>query len=344
MLLNTVPYFKKTENRVCAVWGRGEIGKELEEKGIKVYYLGARSYFDLGVIGKYKKVIEDFSPDVQVNYLIHADIFGRFFARIFGVKRIVSYIREIYINKYHYYFDRFTLWLVDFLLTNSKTTLDIYQNKLSFPKKKSDVITNGVNLEIVRPNEEAVELREKLEISNDDFVLLCIARLHKYKNHDTLIKAVKRIKEEGEIKIKLLLCGVGEEKENLVSLSNELGVSGEVLFLGKRTDVYNLISISDSFVLSSNREGMSNALLEAMTIGCPCLVSANECNLELIKDGINGFTFRHGDDKDLFDKIKLIYKNRELANNFAKQARLDIENDYDIKKIIQALDDFLEKI
>jgi len=139
MLLQLLPRMQaELENRVCAVMGRGEIGKKLEKIGIKVYYLDLKNIFDLGVIWRYRKVLKNFNPDIQVNYLIHADIFGRIFGNIFGVKKIISYIRCVQITKASKKFflgEKFTLFLSNFILTNSETTRNFYINKLKIKKE-----------------------------------------------------------------------------------------------------------------------------------------------------------------------------------------------------------------
>jgi hypothetical protein len=81
------------ENYVCCVRGHGPIGKQLEKKGVPVQYLEFKNILDLGVIYRFYKSIEKIQPDILVTYLIHADLYGRVFGRLFGVKKIVLQIR-----------------------------------------------------------------------------------------------------------------------------------------------------------------------------------------------------------------------------------------------------------
>ncbi len=342
MLLKTVPFLKNTENAVCVFKGRGEIGKELERKGVKVYYLDMKGYWDLGAIKRYKKVVENFRPDTQVNYLIHADIFGRIFGKRYGVKKVVSYIRNRHSNFIYSFPDKFTLKKADFLLTNSRTNLLFYREKYNFPKDKSACIPNGVEMKD-RPAEEKLKnLKNELELNNE-FIITCVARLHKQKNIDTLIRAGQMLAREND-NFKILLIGDGKERENLEKLARKLNIADKVEFPGKRDDVWEILNISHLFVLPSSKEGMSNALLEAMVAGLPAVVSDIEENKELVDSGKNGYTFKVRDENDLAQKIKLLKQDKQKRTITGEASKEKIKENYDINKVINSLDEFLYQL
>lgn len=342
MILNTIPYLKKTENRVCAVKGKGEIGKELEKKGVKVYYLEMNGWMDLGVIKRYKKVISDFEPNMQINYLIHADVFGRIFAKNFGVNKLVSFIRNNYKNGLHKFLDKITINRSDYLLTNSEYVLYQYIKKYSYLQGISGCIPNGVEIKNNIADDGKLKLLSKeLNLSENDFVFTCVARLHPQKNHLTLIKAVKLLKERGKKNIKVLLCGDGVERDNLKRIIKELEVENHVIFLGTRSDVVNVLQISDVFVLPSLHEGMSNALLEAMAYSVPAIVSSIPENKELISHNENGLVFNVGDAESLAENMLIAIADPKKMNELSEKSRELIENKYDIKKVIDKLDSFL---
>ncbi|MDD5528249.1 MAG: glycosyltransferase [Patescibacteria group bacterium] len=338
MLLSTLPYLQSAEHAVCVLKGKGEIGKALEEKGVKVFYLEMKNYFDFGAIKRYKDVVKNFQPDLQVNYLIHADIFGRLFAKKAGVKKLVSYIRNRHTNPLFKVLDFLTLSSVDYLLTNSSAVLDFYRRVYHFPAARSSFIANGIDLAPL-PEFDREKLKAELGIDGDDFVIISAARLHKQKDLPTLLRALAIVKEKGFIKPKLLLAGIGSEKEELEQLARALDSEDNVKFLGIRQDVPNLLAIAGAFVLPSLHEGMSNALLEAMKEGCPAIVSAIPENAELIKDKENGLTFIPGNETELAEKIMAVAASPLVAGKLADKAKITVAG-YDIKKIIKQLDDF----
>lgn len=342
MLLKTIPYIKDTENRVCVVYGRGAIGKKLEQRGIIVYYLDVKSFFDFSVFKKYKKVMSDFNPDIQVNYLIQADIFARIFAKIFGAKKVVSYIRNKYKKSLFIFLDKITLKKVDYLLANSKTVLDVYREKYDFIREKSGYIPNGVVAENFLPQFNKNELKKELGIEENDFVIVNIGSLHEQKDHPTLLRAINILKEKRIKNLKLFICGEGERERGLIKLRDELGLANEVSFLGIRRDKYEILSIANLFVLPSRYEGMSNALLEAMNTALPLVVSDIPENRELIKNNIHGFTFKTGNVDDLVEKMSYLINDREKGKIMGAEARKRIVKKYDIRKVIEDLNNFLK--
>ncbi len=343
MLLKTLPYLEKTENVICVLKGRGEIGKQLEQKGIKVYYLDMKNYFDIGVISRYKKVVKEYEPDIQVNYLIHADVFGRILAKKFGAGKVVSYIRNRYTNFTFSFLDRITLRKVDYLLTNSQANLGFYREKYDFPKNRSACIPNGIKIDNEIDSEALGKLKQEFDIFRDEFIITCVARLHKQKNIDTLVRAAQKLQERS-LNFKVLICGEGRERENLKVLAKKLSLQDNILFLGNRDDILNILNISDVFVLPSAKEGMNNALLEAMDAGLPCVVSDIEENKELIKDGQDGYIFWTRDYRDLAKKLLKIKDSEQKREKMGKNAQSKVKENYNIDKIIKVLDGFLYSI
>jgi glycosyltransferase involved in cell wall biosynthesis len=338
MLLSTLPYLNGAEHAVCVMKGKGEIGLKLEEKGIKVFYLEMKGYYDFGVIQRYREVVRDFQPDMQVDYLIHADIFGRIFAKRAGVKKLVSYIRNRHIKPLFRIFDFFTLSAVDYLLTNSRAVLDFYRHIYHFPAARSAFITNGIDL-TASPEFDREKLKSELGVGGDDFVIISTARFHRQKDLSTLLRAVAIVKEKGFVRPKLLLANTGPEKEKLEELARVLNLSDDVKFLGIRQDIDDLLRIAGAFVLPSRHEGMSNSLLEAMKAGCPAIVSAIPENIELIRDKENGLSFPAGNETALAEKLMAVAASPLVADKLIQGAKVTVA-DYDIQKIIAQLNAF----
>ncbi|HUT22284.1 MAG TPA: glycosyltransferase [Candidatus Bipolaricaulota bacterium] len=339
MLLKTLPGLKKTENMVCCLKGRGDIGRQLEQKGVSVRYLEAQSKFDLCAIWRYRKVIKDFKPDVQVNYLIHADIFSRIFGKLFGVKKIIAFIRNKHLDlPFLMKLDRLTKNKVNFFLFNSNAVRNFYHEKMGVPENKTKVIPNGVNLEKFQTSANVSEKCRELGLDENDFVIINVARLYPSKRQIDILRAIKKLNDP---KIKYLQISVGEEENALKNFVEANGLSEQVKFLGYRSDVVELLKCSDLYISAAAHEGMSNSLLEAMAAGVPCVVSDIEENKELIENKATGLTFKVKDAADLAEKMNWAIRNGESMRSFSDHAKKMVECKYDIKKVIEMLDEFL---
>ena len=180
--------------------------------------------------------------------------------------------------------------------------------------KKYKVIPNGVDIQEL----EKARVLEGFEGK----IITCVARLEAQKNYETLIKAMNHLKG-----CTLLIVGEGSKRKELENLVEEEGLTEKVKFLGNRSDVPSILKRTDVFVLPSKTEGMSNALLEAMALAKPCVVSNIPQNTALIKNDENGLTFKTTDYKDLAKKISQAKKSHGL------KAKQTIKKEYDINKI-----------
>lgn len=151
------------------------------------------------------------------------------------------------------------------------------------PSERIFTLPNGVDLRVHRPAtaEGRARLREQLGLTPDRFVGVFVGRLHPVKDVDTLLKAAAIVPE-----LELVIVGDGPERTRLEAAAARLGVHSRVRFHGFSSRVVDVLRAADAFLLSSHGEGMSNALLEAMACGLPCLVSRSVGGArELLGDG-----------------------------------------------------------
>lgn len=154
----------------------------------------------------------------------------------------------------------------------------------------------GINTERLTKSENAIDIRKELGLSPDDFVVISVGELNKNKNQKVIIKAIAQLNDP---KIHYILCGKGDQLENLQNLVKDCGLEDKVHFLGYRKDVVDIISQADVFAMPSKREGLPVASLEAMYCGLP-LVNSNIRGLEdVTENGKSGFTC-DPDDVDAF--------------------------------------------
>ena len=143
-----------------------------------------------------------------------------------------------------------------------------------FGKKSSYVLVkNGIDVEKFRFDiERRYRLREEMDISTDEIVVVQVGRLVPVKNHAFMFEVIARAQNEGT-KCKLLVVGDGPDRSKLEQRAAKLGIMQSVLFLGLRSDIPAILSASDVFVMPSLYEGLGIAAIEAQASGLLTLVS-----------------------------------------------------------------------
>ena len=149
----------------------------------------------------------------------------------------------------------------------------------------------------------------KLQRAEGQFVLVFVGSLTQRKNITPLIKALANASQ-----MSLVLCGRGSQGTELEQLTRELGLSKRVLFLGHVESPRDVVESSDLLVIPSLAEGLPLVVLEAASIGKPCLMSNIAVHRELSKIGI-GTTFDHRRFSDFEGKVFEIFSDNRREQN-----------------------------
>ena len=159
-------------------------------------------------------------------------------------------------------------------------------------------------------------------VNNRDKTIVSVGRLHPQKNLGLLIDAFARISNTFS-DYSLDIYGDGEMKDELQLKINDLGLNGKIHLNSSRKDIFDCIRSASLFVLSSDYEGMPNALMEAMALGLPCI--STDCRpggaRTLIQDGINGYIVPIKDIEALASKMMFLLNNKEISERIAAEAR-----------------------
>lgn len=162
--------------------------------------------------------------------------------------------------------------------------------------------------------------RRELGFREDDFLLLTVAEMTRNKNHITILRALSLLRKEPEFEhMHYLICGRGEVWGELAEKARYLTIADHVHFLGYRTDAPELYRCSDLFVFMPYREGLSVALMEAMSCALPIICTAIRGNTDLIDDGVSG-VFSENDEKVLAQHILALYRDPARREALGKGA------------------------
>jgi glycosyltransferase involved in cell wall biosynthesis len=189
--------------------------------------------------------------------------------------------------------------------------------ELGFSDGKIRLITNGVEVP-----EHARFDRPFSYAEGDCMNLIYCGRLSREKSLETLIEAAAKLGERGfPCKVHLVggTYGGRDVTPELKALAARLSDKVSVEFYGAQKEVARYYLSGDAFVLPSVSEGMSNALLEALSYGMPCVASRILPNEALIEDNVNGLLFRQGDVEDLARQLELLARDQKQDSNMSQR-------------------------
>lgn len=210
---------------------------------------------------------------------------------------------------------KFMIVIRDLLYNRANCIIEQTMNNKNYFKgkklNKTEVIYNPVHM---KPEMVGISLQtiKKKKIVN-------VGRLFKQKNHKLLIEAfsIFNAKHPG---YKLVIYGEGDERITLEKIIEDLGLQSCVKLLGNSNSIFEEIKDAELFVLSSNFEGMPNALIEAMCLGLPCISTKVSGAVDLIQDGVNGVLVDINNKNQLASAMAHLLTNSQLKYDMGKKA------------------------
>lgn len=201
-------------------------------------------------------------------------------------------------------------------------------------QKKSVILMNPLLGDFSKSRYEGTRKKE----------IVTVGRLHAVKNHELLIRAFSCVNVEYP-ELKLTIYGDGEHKEQLEQLIKTLHLEQKIQLPGHCDDVANTIDKSLLFALTSNTEGMPNALLEAMAMGLPVISTDCPCGgpAMLIQNGVNGLLIPVGDEEALVKAIRTLIDKPQYADQLGREAE-KVKELYAPEKVYKMWNDYIEKV
>lgn len=181
------------------------------------------------------------------------------------------------------------------------------------PQERIQVIYNAIE-PLPADLRTRAEIRQELEMHQDDQIIITVGRLVKWKGVESLIQLLPQLDNA----VKLLIVGDGPEKNKLTELAEHFNVTRRVKFTGAcpRKHVLELLRAADVFVLNTGYEGFSHILLEAMMTGTPVITTSVCGNPELVEHQQNGLLVNPGDLTEIFQAIASLLHNRTRQEHY----------------------------
>lgn len=213
----------------------------------------------------------------------------------------------------------------------------------------------GLDTNKMQPSIDINLKKLELKLPTDRLILLSTGELIKRKNHETIIRAIGKLKSECSelaksdgIKFHYVICGHGKLEEYLKKLAIDLQVNDHISFLGYREDIMDIYQIADLFLFPSFQEGLPMALLEAMSYGLPVICSNIRGSRDLMRANAKspldycegGILVAKADDVPAYSKaIQLLLDDHNKRQEMGKKNSLRA-TDFSV----QTVKDCMEKI
>jgi glycosyltransferase involved in cell wall biosynthesis len=206
------------------------------------------------------------------------------------------------------------------------------------------VIYNGINLSRLTADKEGVqEVRQRLALPPDGKVVGMMARMFPVKNHAAFLQAAALINQVMP-DTRFALLGDGPLRSHLEDMSRELGLGSRVTFWGEQQGVSTYISAFDIAVLTSDTEGCSNALLEAMALGKPVVATDVGGNREVVNHGETGFLVPRGNPEALAEAIIALLRDPDTAVAMGQRAKEMIISRFSLESMVRQYESLYQDI
>ncbi len=320
----------------------GEVSRSLSEKGIPVEVNGVSKLLSGEAAAKGKKFMRFLRRnrmDVVVTYHHDADIWGGVFSRLAGVPVVISSRRDMgyQLERKHIHFYRYCQGLFSSFITVSHAVGRTVSERERIPGRKITVIHNGIDLNGVGCEDtDTAGLREKYGIARESFVIGTVGSFRPIKGQAYLADAARVIIERGH-RIHVVMVGDDTTEYALEVKKRIARWGGEpyFTFTGEQKNVWPFLSLSDVFVLPSETEGFSNALVEAMACGKPVVAAETGGNPEIVRHGETGLLFAPRDVESLVRDVLQILTDESLRGALAGNARRAIEEGFTLDAMVR---------
>jgi glycosyltransferase involved in cell wall biosynthesis len=282
-------------------------------------------------------------PDIVHFFLPRPYVFGSFAAELAGHRLRLMSRRSLtdYRAKYPLLggIERILHRRTFGILGNSQAVIDQLVREVD-DRRKLALLHNGIELASPAVTGSRRRTRDRLQIPDDAFVITVIANLIAYKGHRDLIAALELIKDRlpapGAPGSWRLLAigrddGIGAA---LQAQAQALGLAENILWLGERGDVDELLAAGDLFVLPSHQEGFSNALLEAMAARLPVVATAIGGNRDAVVENETGLLVPPRDPRALAAAIASLAGDCGLRRSFGEAGRRRVEQHFSLQACV----------
>jgi glycosyltransferase involved in cell wall biosynthesis len=332
----------QVEMEVAPMHGRGVFADALEKEGVRVHLL-SRGKFPPAYLWSLPRLLHRGCFDVVHFHLFGSNWIGKPLAALCGQRILVNHDhcndRARAGNPAATFVDAATNRLSSHICAVSRSTRDDVIERENIDPSRISHVANGVDTERFAPADAKARAAARRELGLPDgaVVVAGLGRLHPQKNWPLFLQVAARFPDA-----RFVIAGAGPEESSLRKIIADQKMAN-VQLAGFR-DTRIVLAAADVFLLTSDYEGTPMTLLEAMSSGVPCVVSAVDGCLEILGDGLGGVTAQPGDAEDFVDKLKLFVESVDLRQKQGTAARAKAVSSFDARIQVREIESLYARL
>lgn len=323
----------------------GQLTEQLARAGVPVIVNNVTKILSLDALRKgvlFYRFLKKEKIDIVVTYHHDADIWGGLIARLSGVPVVIASRRDMgyQLQAKHILYYRLFHCIYSKFIAVSEAVKKIVAQREWIPFDKIQVIYNGLDISLYEKDNDAAGIRKELGIPASAPVVGMVASFRPVKGQMYLVEAAPEVVAACP-DVKFMLAGYNntdyflQVKERIAAL----GLEENFIFLGNRSDIPKLLQVFDIFVISSEQEGFSNAIIEAMAAGLPVVASNCGGNPEAVEDHVTGLLFPARDHSALAAALKKLVLNPTVRRRSADNGREKVRRIFQLAGMIKRNED-----
>jgi len=294
---------------------------------------------DALALARLSKFIKGQAFDLVHTHSTKAGFIGRIASKLAGVPIVVHTVHGLPFHDFngswrnHVYklAERLAGKMSDCLICVSEKDRILAIKEGMVPDVRAVTIPPGIDLDRYRPDLRT-SAREQLGLQPSGRIVGMIARLDTQKAPEDFLLAAERVLERLP-DVTFLLVGDGKLRPHLLQLVRAKNLSSRFILAGARTEIPEILSILDVFVLPSLWEGLPITILEAMAMAKPVIATAIPGNMEIVKDNVTGLLVPPRNPQRLSEAIISLLSDQDRAKMMGQEARKLIQDRYDSKRM-----------
>ena len=237
-------------------------------------------------------------------------------------------------TRWHVWVQRLCWGAADQVVSVSEVLRHQLAETIGFPEPRIRVLPNGVDLERFHLRDDRAGIRRRFGLPADGFLIGTVGRLVPVKAYPVLLEAFDKLHRLAP-HAHLAIAGDGPLEPELRGWVAEHHLEGRVHFLGFRTDVEDLLGVLDIFALTSDSEGMSNTVLEAMASSVPVVATRVGGTPEIVRDGETGILVPARDSAALASAVLDLQANSDRRRSMGEAGRARVVSEFSLERMVQ---------